>query len=402
MNADATGTARMRNGRAGNGRRRRLVHRKASPEEMAAGSQNGKAPADVREGKLPSKYDERNYQIYLADECDKARARRDSKRMLAAQDQAPRQLPAFLPVGEIPRTRLQHRIDPLWPSGGNVLFSAYMKVGKSTLLRNGIRSLLTGDDFLGEYTTRPVSGSIVVADIEMTRSVALERLDAHGLGQQEKLRYEFLRGRGQDFNVLDDEWLGQLARGLRDLDTEILVIDTINALASSLGVNLDAPDGAGPLVARLEEVKLQAGISEMLLTAQTGHGDRTRHAHSKDLGASADMLWNLQLTKDGDPDGPRKFVAHGRAEGTNGWQTLGFDRKTDTVTVDATTLPDNAKTKILLVMTGGAEMSADEIEKQSGYKRAMVNRTLDEMEKKRSAIKVSDARGNKPAVWKLT
>lgn len=169
--------------------------------------------------------------------------REEVDRHLAAERKT-RQLPVFAPVTDIPRIKIKYRVDLLWPVGSTVLLSAYQKVGKSTLLRNLIRALLFGDDFLG-YTTRPVSedGCIVVADFEMPGSIALERLDAHGLGEEKRLHYEFLRGRGHDFDVMDDEWLNQLAAALRDLRCELLFIDTLNALANALGINLDAPDG---------------------------------------------------------------------------------------------------------------------------------------------------------------
>jgi hypothetical protein len=78
------------------------------------------------------------------------------------------------------------------------------------------------------------------------------------------------------------------------------------------------------------------------------------------------MLWNLQLVKDAEQDGPRKFIAYGRAEG-RGWLTLDTDTDTDTdtVAVDGTTAPDNARTKILLVLTGGTEMSTETRSKSS-------------------------------------
>jgi hypothetical protein len=52
------------------------------------------------------------------------------------------------------------------------------------------------------------------------------------------------------------------------------------------------------------------------------------------------MLWNLQLARESDQDGPRKFQAYGRGEGC-GWTHLDYDPETDEVTAcDAPTPAD--------------------------------------------------------------
>lgn len=352
-------------------------------------------PEQIREMSTPVQSD-------IVDRLRERRTRTEVDR-LAAAERKPRQLPVFASVREIPRTKLSYRVDKLWPVGAIVLLSAYFKVGKSTLLRNLIRSLLTGDDFLG-FRVRAVSGAIVVADFEMPDSIALERLDAHGLGDEKRLHYEFLRGRGQDFDVTDDEWLNQLAGALRDLDCEVLFIDTLNALANALGINLDAPDGAGPLLASLEKLKLRAGIREMVITAQTGHGDHSRPAHSKDIGAGGDILWNLQRVTETNLDGPRKFFAHGRCEGTGGWLTLQFDRDTDTVTVDGNAPASgqaSAISQVLNALTLSDEpVTVEEVRLATSLAQQTVSSSLRSLE----ATKVAERlvrKGNEAQLWKL-
>lgn len=57
--------------------------------------------------------------------------------------------------------------------------------------------------------------------------------------------------------------------------------------------------------------------------------------------------------------------------------------------------------KIIVLLTGGLELDTVELEKQSGYQRAMVNRVLGDLEKSGQVVQVRSARGNKAAVWRL-
>ena len=102
-----------------------------------------------------------------------------------------------------------YRVAGLWPTGGNVVFSAQRKAGKTTARDNLIRCLADGDAFLGrsrrialadgeQFTVTPLAEDewVYVADLELDRRTLRRWLRAHQIQRMDRVMAEAFRGQG--------------------------------------------------------------------------------------------------------------------------------------------------------------------------------------------------------------
>lgn len=194
------------------------------------------------------------------------------------------------------------RIEGLLPAGGRALLSAQRKTGKTTAAANLCRSLVTGEPFLGRFAVRPISGSVVYLNYEVTARQCARWLAKVGV-PPDRLVLVTMRG-GRNL-LADDEGHAELAALIRQHHGEALIVDPFGRAFGGQSQN-DAGEVQAWLL-RLDQLAEQAGCRELVVTAHTGWaGERTR-------GSSALEDWpDAIITITRDEAGARYLRAEGR------------------------------------------------------------------------------------------
>lgn len=190
-------------------------------------------------------------------------------------------------------TEPPHRVDGLIPSNGGTLVIAQRKTGKTTLMLNLARTLITGEQFLGRFDVRPIAGIVAILNFEVSGD-QIGRW-AHDVGVPEELLLLVnLRGRRNPLAYEDDR--RKLATLLRDHQVESLIVDPFGRAYTGLNQN-DAGE-VGAWLADLDRfARGEAGVTDVILTVHAGwQKDRTRGSSA--LEDWADSI--LTLTKNDD------------------------------------------------------------------------------------------------------
>ena len=199
------------------------------------------------------------------------------------------------------------RVDGLIPWAGSALVVAMRKTGKTTLLLNYARALITGEPFLGEFDVIPMPPEARVAFLNYEVSAAQLARWAHDAGiPDDRLYLVNLRGRRNPLGHPDDR--AALAAQLRDQNVQAVIVDPFGRAYTGVSQN-DNGEVQAFLVGLEEFVRTDVGALDLLLAAHAGwDGERTR-------GASALEDWGdtiITLTRDSDDETKRYMKAMGR------------------------------------------------------------------------------------------
>ncbi|MFD0901734.1 AAA family ATPase [Actinomadura sediminis] len=266
----------------------------------------------------------KDYDHLVASKKRDARAA-EQARTEVASERAADQISAFEIVAmdnRVSREKPKWRIEHLMPAGGYTLFVAYKKTGKTTTLLNLIKSLTTGEPFLGRLATRKVEGRVTFINFEMTEDMIEEWVEDLGI-PEDKLNVVHLRGRAAAFNVLDDRIRAQLAQRLRAHNTEVLIVDPFGPLFRAFCDNGNNNTRIGSIVDGINALVTEAGISEWVASYHTGHDDKGRARDASVIEETPDVIAVLEGA------GVRYFSTRGRD--TNYKTALDFDRATRTL-----------------------------------------------------------------------
>lgn len=197
-----------------------------------------------------------------------------------------------------------YRVEGLLPSGGTMLVSAQRKTGKTTLMLNLARSLLTGEPFLASFETRPVAGTVALLNYEVS-AAQLARWAADVGIDPDRLYLVNLRGRRNPLGDLED----------RARLVELLVLHSVSTLIvdpfgrAYVGKSQNDPGEVSAWLGELDRLTADVGATETVLSAHAGwNGERTR-------GASALEDWPdsiVTLVRDSDDESMRFLRAIGR------------------------------------------------------------------------------------------
>lgn len=242
-------------------------------------------------------------------EVEKLQEREEAKRRFLASKAEEREALPLTALGTLLETEIaeeEYVIGGLLHSGGNVMFTAARKSGKSTVIGNLIRSLVDGDDFLDVFpaTTRR---KVALIDLELSPATLQKWLREQGIRNVDAVTVVSLRGRARAFNILDDATRSELADQLRGHDT--IILDPLRPLADALGLNEHTE--MGRLLEAFDALKAEAGISEGVIVHHHGHGSDRARGDSR-LEDWPDALWRLHRTNLDDPHAIRTFTAFGR------------------------------------------------------------------------------------------
>lgn len=228
----------------------------------------------------------------------------------------------FLEQDESP---VAYKIADLWPEGSNVLFAAPAKFGKSTMMMNMVRSLLTGLPFLGEFAVEQpmaVDESLLLIDLEMNPDRVRAELRAHvaTLPQEKRriLKVACLRGQAKQFDITDAEVRAYWVKNCRDNNVTTLILDPLAPLLGLLNIDENDNTMVNRLFQQLDEFKLEAGIKDMIVVHHCGHMADYRPRGASRFNDWPDALWGAKLTDPNDPvNTTRTFHARGRDVGEN-------------------------------------------------------------------------------------
>lgn len=238
----------------------------------------------------------------VAQEVLRQRVRREANRILAAEADGAR--PGF-DAGTLAEILARPaepaaRVDCVIPWEASTLITAQRKTGKTTLVLNLARSLLTGQSFLGEFAVQQIDQNVAVLNYEVSAAQLARWAHDIGYDDPDRLLLVNLRGRRNPLGHAEDR--AQLAQMLREHRTEVLIVDPFSRAFTGSSQN-DAGE-VGAFLTDLDRfARGEAGCRDLILTAHAGwDGERTRG--SSGLEDWADSI--ITLTRD--PDSDKRYI----------------------------------------------------------------------------------------------
>lgn len=248
-----------------------------------------------------------------------------------------------------PVENVDYKIVDLWPSGGNVLFAAPAKFGKSTMVMNLIRSLCDGTPFLGHFRCPQLAPgeTVLLIDLEMSDSRVTSELRAQAITNEGVLGVAPLRGRAKDFDITNPEVRRHWVRLCQQLNVKTIIIDPLAPLLGHLNTDENDNSMVNRFFQQLDEFKAEAGIRDMMVVHHCGHSADWRPRGASRFNDWPDALWLAKINGGvNDPTAPREFFARGR----DIWETLSGE---GTITQD----PTNSKVLLFDTQSGSAQQT---------------------------------------------
>lgn len=279
--------------------------------------------------------DEARYEQDVARALHRMRVEKEARLRLAGEgvDPAPPfdagLLADILDRPEEPRWR----INDLMPANGGLLVVAQRKTGKTTLMLNLARCLLTGELFLNQFGCQMVTGKVAILNFEVAGAQLATWAKKVGV-PQDRLVLVNLRGRRNPLIHEKDRKL--LAALLGEQAVESLIVDPFGQAFGGKSQN-DAGEVGAFLAALDVFARSGAGARDVILTAHAGwNGERTR-------GSSALEGWaDSVVTMTFGADNQTRFL-----------RAIGRD-----VGVDEDRLSFDSETRLIAMTGGGSRKQA--------------------------------------------
>lgn len=252
--------------------------------------------------------------------AERLRVQDAARRLVAAERAAEIPEPGMTALADLldePDEDAAYRVAGLLPAGGNAILAAQYKAGKTTLLANFVRSLADGTDFLGAFGVEGLREGerVAVLDLELDRRTLRRWLRDGGIANPGAVLAESMRGRVGQFDVMDDNRRAAWASLLRDAGVRVLLVDPLAPLLAAYGIAEEDNGGVAGVLNALDELKAEAGISELVVAHHMGHSSERSRGASR-LQDWPDAIWTI--VRDGDPmkmpsaHAERFFAALGR------------------------------------------------------------------------------------------
>lgn len=292
---------------------RDLAKREAAREATASAPKRSAPPGVLRQREL--------------EDVDRERSRRRARRTVDAEEAG--EAPPF-DIGTLADVLARPREDAwrvhgLIPAEGSTLVTAMRKTGKTTLLANLARALLTGEDFLGNFPVTPVSGTVALLNFEVNGAQIARWLHEAGVDDRRCLLVN-LRGRRNPFGVEADR--DELAKQLKAHEVESLLVDPFGRAFPGESQN-DAAE-VGRFLTELDRFKADVGANDLVLTNHAGwEGERSR-------GSSALEDWPdslIRLVRDAHDEEGRRYISALGRDVEVGEGLLSYDQDTRRLTV---------------------------------------------------------------------
>lgn len=239
----------------------------------------------------------------VRDEAHRRRRQRDIKLVELPQDSLKSDL-------KRPREPTTFMVHGLHPTGGNTLFIAQRKAGKTTVSMNLVKCLADRQSFLGEFDVKAPKGRIGYLNYELNEGQCLQWFEDMSIDHQSRISVMNLRGKPGCLWI--DENLERFVSWLRSRRISTLVIDPAGRAWRGVVEDENSNSQVREFTSILDEVKDQGGVTDLVLVHHIGKSHRDEGTE-RGRGASAledwpDAIW--VLTKD--EGGVRSFSAEGR------------------------------------------------------------------------------------------
>lgn len=246
------------------------------------------------------------YELFLAEEIARQRARRDARRIIGREERLGHDLDVAMLAEVLQRPpEAPYRVEGLIPSDAGTLLVAQRKTGKSTWALNLARSLILGKKFLGTLDVIPVVGNVAALNFEVSSRTYATWAREVGI-PGDRLVVANLRGGRNPLS--DPEDGAALAEYLRAHDVETVIVDPFGRAYDGASQN-DAGEVGKWLVDLDRWARTDVGARDVILTAHAGwNGERSRGSSA--LEDWADTI--VTLTRGENEDGPRYMRAVGR------------------------------------------------------------------------------------------
>lgn len=222
---------------------------------------------------------------------EELRVLQEAKRRLAEATN-PYDVPEFKVISKIP-DRPQWRIEDLISTGSYVLISAQKKAGKTTLGLNLIRSLISGELFLGEFRVHG-KATVGLIDLEMSDYHLASWMKDVGLLGNPNLVTMALRGQAKALGLFDDDRRENIVQQLQDLGVYVLIIDPLGPLLRAYGIDENSNTEVGQAVDLIYQMSQDAGVSELIIMHQHGKDDSIGARGASVLMDTPVALWQLK------------------------------------------------------------------------------------------------------------
>lgn len=193
------------------------------------------------------------------------------------------------------------RIDGLWQQGQVVLLSAKYKAGKTTMVLNVVRSLVDGKPFLGQFDATPLTGNLLIVNAEMTRRQFRKWLRESPIENPEKVYAFHVREAGPSSgDILDPTRRDEIIHLANEVNAQALILDPLNPLLSSAGVEENASSEVARWFTALADVIERSCVQDVFLVHHFGHVAERGRGSSKFMDAP-DALWTYTVEEPGKP-----------------------------------------------------------------------------------------------------
>ena len=243
----------------------------------------------------------------VAKEIARERVRREARRRLAAESETGERFVVLTAaqLDEMP-DEPRMRVAGMIPWGAGTLVVARRKVGKTTFVLNLVRSLLSGEKFLGEYDVIPVAENKKVAFLNYELSAGQMKIWVRDVGLRANSHLLVVNLKGCRNPLSHPEDRAALAEQLREANVEIVVVDPFRVAAS--GIEQNSASEVSAWLAELDDfVRAQVGATEVVLIAHAGKVGESARGNSA-LEDWPDSIINVEKRD----DGQRTFGAFGR------------------------------------------------------------------------------------------
>lgn len=257
---------------------------------------------------------ERRRAHLLSTEIEQQRARRDAKTLLDAEEalrsfRVPPYRATLTEELTIPDEPVAYTVAEILPLGGNVLFAAQFKVGKTTLVNALAKAVADQQPFLGHFDVTNIGGRVALFNYEVDDRQYRRWLRDIGIVNTDQVVVLNLRGYRLPVTVPHvEDWT---VAWLAERDVKMWIVDPF-ARAFTGGKSENDNSEVGIFLDTLDVIKKRAGVSELILPTHTGRADfeagEERARGATRLDDWADVRWFL--TKD--EDDVRYFRATGR------------------------------------------------------------------------------------------
>jgi hypothetical protein len=277
--------------------------------------------------KIPADWRDRAYETDLVREIRRQRIVKEAREILLVEDvesievEEPVSATDFLAQPDNPTV---YRVDQLWPIGGNVLFAAAAKFGKSTIVMNLVRSLLDGDAFLGCFECPRISDGekVLLVDLEMSADRVRSELRVQDIQNPAPLLVACLRGKAKQFDITNPEVRAKWVEFCHEHNVKTLIIDPLAPLFGYLNIEENDNTSVNRFFQQLDEFKMECGIRDMLVTHHCGHTSDWRPRGASRFNDWPEGVWLAKHEDITDPNSSRKFFVRGRDVG-EGWTAPG-------------------------------------------------------------------------------